>query len=97
MTIIMEKKLFAFILIFVTECWCGMTGGAGAGGTVAGETESTSESQEMMTTYPGCGVRENDNIQFLAANNSYPWIASVHIFKAGILLRRSLNYPKYNK
>ncbi len=27
--IIMEKKLFAFILIFVTECLCGMTGGAG--------------------------------------------------------------------
>ena len=72
-------KLLAFILIFVTECWCGMTGGAG--GTGAGDTESTSESQEMMKTYPGCGVKENDNIQFLDAKNSYPWIASVHVFK----------------
>ena len=91
MTIIMERKFFVIILIFVTECWCGMT----AGGTGAGGTESTSESQETVTTYPGCGVKENDNIQFLAANNSYPWIASVHIFKAGIV-KGSLNYPKYN-
>ena len=81
--------LLVFYIIFNSECWCG-----------ASEAESSSESPETVTPYPGCGVRQNDNIQFLTGTNSYPWIASVYKFNTfdgsiGSMCSATLIHPRF--
>ena len=87
----MERNVLLFLglyIIFNSECWCG-----------ASEAESSSKTTETVTPYPGCGVRQNDNIQFLTSTNSYPWIASVHKFmldgSEGSMCSAALIHPRF--